>query len=665
MTRRELPLGYSLRLAVVKKIAKTFVECEYVGHTGEQRFQCTIPHPYVGKGSGVLVGIERDTIVLVAKGPSERNFIVACVPDRTYNFDQSGIFDTEYDITPFPEIDEGGIVLKSGSLGSSISLSPDGRLSLDSGINFNGADIDLSGQTQSMFTRVNNQYTFTEAGRTINGVIKRNLNDIEAVDETHTVDFLGGIEYDHLLASIGRSPTDETQNRTTSFSRDFIRNPAFVEKRSITYEYADSFGVKDIVSETRACLGIKNTDGIRHLASDLGNREDRRTDILNLNMFNYNHLIEKVEGTVVDIYGNVLDINRNTIEVPDTSTLDTSIQDEKGLRNIYRYLRRSIKYHMEINSRKESDGDNIFDGIGKEHSRWSVDVDGEGLTKINIPSSSDTGNIPVFGRHIQSVSSNPVLRASGSHRDSDLVDQRMLTFGTDGLKISNSEYAPKDTSKNSIKGAGTPYHDLTDVASSIFSSGKFRNTSGSKSDKTTAPIKNRIDNKIGSTDANAGGRSVSANLDGSLELAIGADNIDGKSLVIDLEGGVVSHYGRDNNGRSIIHQTDGDVLIQIGGSGSETSLAKINKNGSLEIHLNRGSDTPQKIIIDSQGMTIDIQGNIVFSSSGDMTLSAGGRLLMAGELNFMYGSHDTDIHGTRAVTGTERWVARNGIPNFF
>lgn len=662
MSQRAFPLGHTLRLAVVKRVAKTFIECEYLGHTGEKPFKCTVPHPYAGRGCGVLAGIERDIIVLVAKGPAERNFVVATVPDRTYNFDQSGVENTNYDTTGFPTLEEGQITVKAFG-GPSIDLLPSGHLIVEAGAGDDESDIELSSATKSMFTRVDNTYKFTEAGREINGIVQRNLTETESQEDADTINFLSGNEYNAFLKNIGRSPTDEVQNRTTKFSRDFVRNPSLVEKRSVTYEYANSFGIKNMSSEAQASLAIDKSEGLEHLQINNGDRDNRRTDILNLNLFNYNHLIEKVEGTVVDIYGNVLDINRNIINVPDTSTLDISTGNEDGLKDIYRYLRRSIKYHMEINSRKEGDGTAIPSGIGEEHSRWSVDVDGEGLTKINIPASSNTGNIPVLGRYITSTPDDPELRGDGKHRDGDFIDVRMFAFGTDGVKIDNSEYSPVNTDNSRVSAAGTPYHDLADVAGSIFSSGKFKNTAPGSGAESVPPIASKVNNKIGDTDANAGGRSVSAHLDGSLEMSIGADNVDGKSLVLDLEGGVVSHYGRDKNGRSVIHQTDGDVLIQIGGKGSKTSDVQINKDGSLEIHLNRSSGSAQKVIIDSQGITVDVQGNAVFSASGDMTLSAGGRLLMAGEVNFMYGEHDSSISGTRAVKGTERLVVRNGIPN--
>ena len=156
------------------------------------------------------------------------------------------------------------------------------------------------------------------------------------------------------------------------------------------------------------------------------------------------------------------------------------------------------------------------------------------------------------------------------------------------------------------------------------------------------------------------------NLDGSAEISIGADTADRKSLVMDLAGGVVSHFGRDRNGRSMIHQTDGDIIIQVGGPGInndtrfQTNFDKENHPGRIEIHLNRPGATPQKVIIDEDGISINITGNGVFSATGDLIISAGGKLLLDGEIIDKFGKYDSE---TRAITGAEKRDRRKGRAN--
>jgi hypothetical protein len=358
-------------------------------------------------------------------------------------------------------------------------------------------------------------------------------------------------------------------------------------------------------------------------------------------------------------------------------------------------LRRSIKYHLEINSRK-SIGDNpsispsqkIDSTNGYEHSRWSFDVDAEGLTKINIPATSETGNVPVLCRYFVSEDIN--VPGDGSFRDGNNKDVRVAQFGarkikTDGTldntkfagqAILDTSYIPEDVNESTVT-VGTAYHDMMNVAESIFKSGKFKNpepVSPFANNEIVPPISDSVDNTIkgpNSIDdptANAGGRSIHANLDGSIEMSVGADSVDRKSMMIDMSGGIISHVGRDKNGRSLIQQFDGDVLIQVGGNGVNDNRKAFSEDqfstqrpGRVEIHLYRvGQDaSPQVIIIDENGLTLDVKGSVVLKSTGDMSLEALGDLLLSAEGVYVYGRTDAEKREIKG-RGGERKIGRYG-----
>lgn len=642
--------NFNVRRAIVRRVGRTFVDCEFTDRRGEPTVRCPMPHPAAGQsGGGIFFCPEIGQAVLIARGPMEKPFIVQGIPERELYFNTEGVENTSISTTPYPQRMKPGEICVKGPTGSRLDLFRKGNISLGANIGNKGSNFELSTVSKGLFTRVNNTFRFTEAGRTVEGVIRRNVARGEREQETKTFNFLDGEAYDRILRTIGRSPKSGVSYRTTTLSTPLIRNPSLVEKRSIVYEYAESYNVNGIENESSAMeSGDKNQPGkgFRSITRDRAARQNRRTDVLNLNLNNYNHLIEKVEGTLVDIYGNVLDINRNIIPVPDAESINTGNASaaKEGLKKIHTYLRRSVKMHYEINSRKNISGDtpsksSVSDNNGKDFSRFSVDIDGEGLTKINIPASSETGNIPVLGRYVNTKDDeNP---SSGSFRDPDKVDVKMLPFSKGGPSIGNSSYRPPVDGSSTIT-AGTAHHDLTQTASSIFNSGKH----GSGNVMTTT-----LNNSIEGGGANAGGRSLNANLDGSAEVSIGADSVDNKSLVMDLAGSMISHFGRDKQGRSMIHQADGDVIVQIGDE---------QVTGKLEIHLTRGGGDPQRIIIDEQGITIAVQGNAVYSSTGSTTISSKGQLILHGEIIGLYGSHDEAVDGTRAGTGFERLVLRNG-----
>jgi len=667
----------------VKKIESTHVVCEFFDRVGEKSIRCPKPQPYAGRGGGILVGVERDTIVLIATGPTQKPYIVGIVPDINFYSDVSGKSNIKFNESEYPELEEGEICIK-GNPGQRIDITKNGNIALDAGLGDKSSDIELSALARGLFFRLNNIYRFTEAGRSIEGVVRRDLNEEDDTTNLSTTDLLTGESYDTFLSEIGRSPTDEVQKASSEFVRSVTRNPALIEKRDIIYEYADSFEVNDLETEANSVAATSlNTD--RETFSSSLARQNRRTDILNLNLKNYNHLIERVQGTLVDIYGNILDINRNIIPVPDSRTIDIRGAGKPGLQNIYTHLRKSVKYHFEINSRKNiNDSEPTLSSIntnnGKLHSRWSMDVDAEGLTKVNIPASTETGNIPVLSRYVVSKDQENV-----TFKDPERRDVRIVQFGANevedgyvvfaGQKIVDDTYRPKLLDPKKINPnaqpvasvtVGTAHHDMMNIASLIFTNGKFKNPAPTvpfSGNTVIPPMVSEIDNRVDSATANAGGRSLNMNLDGSTEISIGADTADRKSLVMDLAGGVISHFGRDRNGRSMVHQTDGDIIIQVGGPGIDTDSRfqttkdKEDRPGRIEIHLNRPGGTPQKIIIDEEGITFDIKGNGVISASGDLILSAGAKLLLDGDLIDKYGSFDIE---KRIVTGAEKRDRRKG-----
>lgn len=82
---------------------------------------------------------------------------------------------------------------------------------------------------------------------------------------------------------------------------------------------------------------------------------------------------------------------------------------------------------------------------------------------------------------------------------------------------------------------------------------------------------------------------VSANMDfeGGVEVSVGSDEADGKSLTLDTAGSLIAWFGKDKNGRSMVVQTDGEVLFNIGGSYdySNPNNPTLNK-GRLDIRVN-------------------------------------------------------------------------------
>lgn len=86
-----------------------------------------------------------------------------------------------------------------------------------------------------------------------------------------------------------------------------------------------------------------------------------------------------------------------------------------------------------------------------------------------------------------------------------------------------------------------------------------------------------------------GGVSANMNLEGSLELSVGKDEVDNKSIVLDTAGSLVMWLGKDKNNRSMIFQSDGDVLVNVGGSYQQSSNPTIDPTfnpGRFDLRVN-------------------------------------------------------------------------------
>jgi hypothetical protein len=138
---------------------------------------------------------------------------------------------------------------------------------------------------------------------------------------------------------------------------------------------------------------------------------------------------------------------------------------------------------------------------------------------------------------------------------------------------------------------------------------------------------------------NPGGKSANINLEGSLELSVGKDNFDQKSILLDTAGGMVAWFGKDKNNRSIVMQTDGSVLVNIGGNnGNEFN------QGSFDLRVNvankgfvgePGDDDDSDYLISISEAGIVIAGMrratpMVIRNDGNLMIESGSKVILSG-----------------------------------
>ena len=624
------------RPAVIMDVNHAAQTCtiQYADRAEVKLYTCPLPHPFVGAGWGIFVGPTRGTRVLVDSTLGDQPFIVATIAMNQFSGSlngQANLAGMRVSQAAYPVMHAGEVVIQSQA-GSALAFDRDGKIRLSN----NDIRLEYSNSGAAALT-YRSSYTNTEAHREISGLIRRDIRTKPREIES-SQNKLTSADADKLWSTIGRNPTIEPALLTLNLndSNKTTRNPVLAEHRSLVYEFARTSmagGYKDEAER------IEDSD--HSFLSQPNRRDMSRTDVFNLGPHLPNNLIERIEGTAIDIYGNMLDLNRNIIDFNQVKIGDAHRIEHENI-----LLRRAIKYHFEINSRKhnlgiDGDSDNLDSHNpgdqacknGYAFSRWSIDVDGEGLTKINIPSSSNVGNIPLLTRHINQYGEKdrnagdfrPPADTSATRRDIQHV-----AFGdTDGEGISIPQtYAPPNIVKDGNEFVyRTAYHDVIAIGAEILADtgdDTFVNTS--------------LNNDLLNPAADAGGRSVHANLDGSLELNVGRDTADKKSILLDTAGSLIAHLGRDSRNNSVVAQTDGDVLMQVGGS-SVRGESQMPTN-AFKLYVSDGSGNFHKIEVKDEGIFITsaTNSNIVIQSQNNLILDAKGQVFVGGKDISLYGS---------------------------
>lgn len=508
------------------------------------------------------------------------------------------------------------------------------------------------------------QFSFTEAGFALSQVTRRDLV------ENSTRNILGSTltshSYENSLFSIGLDPTLKV--KPVSRGED-IRNPAYVEVRELINEFGASFDYKTDREESAAY----NNNSAREPDPRV-NKRDMRSNLLSLSLEHPNHLIESVKGTLIDATGNILDLNRVILPIGRSESLSLKDNPNKSEAHdkIRAVSRKSVAYHFEINTRKggvatspPEDPPNINNknDYARLRSKFFLDIDKEGQFKLNVPASSEIGNIGLLTRYenysnllanednnvdpnsfilnedrqdifLENFATNPGISLTPGERDKSEYGQAVDRFSSEPIKL------------------GTAFHDITKVVSEFQESANYLAAGldlvqfdpSHPLNSTDVPLEKIVTDEIivNGPDANAGGRSGTISLDGSLSLNIGANTVDRQSLWLDTAGGVVGSIGRDRQGVSAAISMDGDVLVQIGGPGlgnkSDSRFESENdayRNGKLDIRVLQNG---QLLIfrMDETGINVISPGRMSFWSQQEMIFKSNTNILMEAESIIMY-----------------------------
>lgn len=590
---------------------------------------------YYSAGGGFIGGhLKPNTRVLLSEGTGSKWYITGILPSLPDTNDASNV----------PTIPENSLLIQTNS---------NTKLLLDQENVISGSDssyTNINTVLKSLIDKFEYKSEFTLGSREISGAILRNkkskvfgtaLSDYNLFSDEHNFE---------SSVNVGLDPNYSISHVNTSRTS---KNLPFTEKREIVYEFAylnSDAEVLDDFSENAKYSGTT--------VKSLTNRRSSRADSLSLSLSYPNFLLETIKGTAVDLFGNILDLNRYPINLANSSFSKKQNPADAFL-ELRALERKSIAFHFEINSRKDfkslgfaqlSDLVNDTSNYSRSKSRFSLDVDKEGQLKVNVPASSEYGNIPILTRYENySDYVENSTRANEFLFSQDLIDIYHSSFayngGTITIKDGDAEYGVKDRFSNKAIKHGTVYHDVVS-SGDFFQSGSvtiaFDNSIPAITALKSIPKLTNVVSKeinISGTNANAGGRSGLFNFDGSVEFNVGANTVDRQSLWIDTAGGMVANIGKDKNSTSSLLTLDGSMYLQIGGKKEITSDSRFSstqKNtvpaytGVLDIRVQTKSGIAM-LRIDDNGISIMSPGNLAINSSGDMSITSSNKISIISE----------------------------------
>jgi hypothetical protein len=622
-----------------------------------------LPISYFSSGGGFIGGKPRGgTPVLVAQAEGGANYYIVSFLAQDPSAKNT--------ITPtqiiIPSLSDDQIVIQANT-DESITLD-------DNGITIGDyADSFVFDTNRAVVVNTfDNVYSLTQASRSIEGSIKRDRNPATIFSKALRA---ADASYDDVLSVVGMDPIAKTSNSNTGSS---VRNPARIEKHEVVFEYEQFAYVRSNDVELQGY----NPNAPSNVSSTLPyfiNRREGRSDALSLSLVSPNYLMESTKGTVVDIFGNIVDINRSVIPIGTNSSLSVanvkSTVSKDTFNNVYeqikRFERKSLAYHFEINARKETNGSGVPDvnntnNYARLRSRFHFDIDKEGQFKLNVPASSEMGNVPLLTRYenYSTVNLDPATKDPNALLfNSDYTDILTESFAN-ATPISlvddlGGSSAPIDRITTASIGLGTTYHNIAQTCITFQTGTEYVPPEyvpiTSLANGLIPPIPYIVTNTIitAGPNANAGGRSGQMNFDGSIEVNIGANTVDRQSLWLDTQGGIVAAIGRDLQNISLAGKLDGQVFLEIGGStvppeqpgpngktrfansplGANTGLIA----GALDIRVYDGLGSLTVLRIDVNGITISTPGGIVCSANGPIQLHTNSDMYLEAENMYIQG----------------------------
>lgn len=635
---------------------------------GESRDQTRpnvpLTQPYAGRGWGILAGIETDSIVLTEDDNKGGAQILGYIPDNKFFLESSeaSTLPSEYqNHVKFKNLKEGEIALQSKS-NSLVFLKQDGNIELSTA---DGNLLEINKNTDSINQLSINQTVITESSFLRNGIVRRDLRSESQKDSDLFLSSFLKLDFssDENLDFVGVDSQYVISDNSGSLNGVF--DPE--EGSSPIFEIP---GIKDIPKSDKIIQKIKNP-ALTEYRLDINEFSDGLTSInitddkdnLKQGRLSLNLASRFVMGTVVDengrlprfdyVFGSstpkghskiwilpgVNETNKTTDFKVDLSKSINSPailgKDTQWIASGIPKFNTALAFQLILNTRGADNGGKIPDS-GNIGSPWSLQVDKEGLTKWNIPSSTSLGEKFRTGRSLLWNLDGSITQSIGKENNLDLPNITGVGDSNtpeDKVKFINVLGGRQDRSWTADFQGSVEWRigaDTLGQSSMIqadgghsFYYGKYKHAEPSVV-KTIPTAGLKSPSKSGKRV----GTSISGRTEGAVELDIGAnDSINKQSIALNSSGLMSITIGEDDVKDSFLLNTAGNIRFKVANGGHKFEMLSASSSGGFKdaIVLQHGGTTQSVIQIDANGV-ITIRNslynsNIILSKKGDISIA--------------------------------------------
>lgn len=518
------------------------------------------------------------------------------------------------------------------------------------------------------------------------------------------------------------------------------RNPALSEYRLVINEISES----DYFRGWDVEAGLVRADNVSKFSSDKEIRSVSQENALHLAP---HQLIEVIAGNVVNARGESLDSNYGRVVIGNSDGHPGGSDFAREYEEARLKSRRGIGYHFQVST------NSLSSQVSNNQDNLIFSIDKEGTLKVNVPATSDTGNIPYpnFAEFYSDSSDkiettygfrkkekipitlrdaeSGILLPSESAADAILGEEDGISRFT-GIRYSNDDnyfeglgsqtaaepdsvrvnptkhhniyaaaemliantinevlipfqnakctgYIPGNSTNKSFERVSetfgldgedstqvnymaavgvTPGPPAVDPGGGVFVAGQdltqdfnenddrvnlqYTNSFAVSKDEQGGFVSTNVD-ESGEERKAPGGKSANLNFEGSIEASVGADNNDRKSILLDAAGSMIAWFGKDKNNRSLIVQTDGDMLFNVGGTNGDQFnegrfelRVNVNHKGFLGEGADETNASDYIISISKNGLVIagmNTGSPMVIRNDGDIALESTSKLILAGQ----------------------------------